>query len=93
MVTCGQDGRYFAARVGMVSEAGGDDQRRFRLEGGADMTERKAAEKALGHEAKPRPGMGLPKTPLPPGSPSRLHTMNHGPGSTELLVDVKLGTP
>ena len=65
------------------------------------MTERRAAEEALGHEAKPRPVKNLPNphwdsgnvpmTPLPPGSPSQWHTMNHGLGTTDLLVDVKLG--
>jgi hypothetical protein len=29
--------------------------------------------------------------PLPPGSPPQWHTLHHGLGSTNLLVDVKLG--
>jgi hypothetical protein len=65
------------------------------------MTERKAAEEASRHRADQATAEGLPRpdwdsgnvpmTPLPPGSPSQWHTLRHGLGSTNLLVDAKLG--
>jgi hypothetical protein len=65
------------------------------------MTERRAAEEGVGHSARPRPQKDLPRpdwdsgnvsmTPLPPGSPSEWHTWRHDLGSTNLLVDAKLG--
>ncbi|MGH3147275.1 MAG: hypothetical protein ACRDTR_15870 [Rubrobacter sp.] len=65
------------------------------------MTERKTAEDAVGHNAQLKAGKALPKpnwdsgnvplAPLPPGSPSQWHTLTHNLGSTNLLVDAKLG--
>jgi hypothetical protein len=65
------------------------------------MTERRTAEEAIGHRANAAPADGLsrpdwdsgnlPMTPLPPGSPSQWHTLRHDLGSTNLLVDAKLG--
>jgi hypothetical protein len=65
------------------------------------MSERRTTEEASGHRATAAPANGLPKpdwdsgnvpmTPLPPGSPSEWHTLHHGLGSTNLLVDAKLG--
>ena len=65
------------------------------------MTERRAAEEAVGHRATPTSANSLPKperdsgnmpmTPLPTGSPPQWHTLHHGLGSTNLLVDAKLG--
>ena len=65
------------------------------------MTERRAAEEAVGHRATPTSANSLPKpdwdsgnmpmTLLPPGSPPQWHTLHHGLGSTNLLVDAKLG--
>ncbi|HEX2107746.1 MAG TPA: hypothetical protein VHF70_00520 [Rubrobacteraceae bacterium] len=75
--------------------------RRFRQEGGANITERRAAKEAIGHSAHttaagslPRPDWdsgNVPLAPLPPGSPPQWHTLRHGLGSTNLLVDAKLG--
>jgi hypothetical protein len=42
----------------------------------------------------PKPGWDsgdVSLTPLPPGAPSQWHTMTHNLGSTNLLVDAKLG--
>ena len=65
------------------------------------MTERRAAEEAVGHRANPTPANALPNpdwdsgnvpmTALQPGSPPKWHTLHHGLGSTNLLVDAKLG--
>jgi hypothetical protein len=65
------------------------------------MTERRAAEEGVEQKASSNPSKGLPKpdwdsgnvpmTPLPPGSPHQWHTLHHGLGSTNLLVDAKLG--
>jgi hypothetical protein len=65
------------------------------------MTERRAGEEAGGHRATPTSANSLPKpnwdsgnmpmTPLPTGSPPQWHTLHHGLGSTNLLVDAKLG--
>ena len=90
----------------MASETGGaraahktSDTRLWKEE--PNLTERRAAEEAVGHRATPTSANSLPKpdwdsgnmsmTPLPPGSPPQWHTLHHGLGSTNLLVDAKLG--
>ena len=65
------------------------------------MGERKVTEGEVGQRVKPKPAKGLPNpdcdsgdvalAPLPPGTPSQWHTLTHNLGSTNLLVDAKLG--
>ena len=65
------------------------------------MTERRAAEEAIGHGANPAPAKGLPRpdwdsgnvlfSPLQPGDPPEWRTLKHNLGSTKLLVDSKFG--